>query len=106
MALFREDLVGLRTLVTGGGGTGLDDYLATLGAEIDGQPLGAVLLAQIDATDRAAATLGDGYQQAVADRSPQAEALYAETGTLLRLIKTDLANWLGVSITFSDNDGD
>ncbi|MEM7788313.1 MAG: imelysin family protein [Bacteroidota bacterium] len=106
MALFRSDLAGLRALVTGGGGTGLDDYLVTLDAEIDGQPLGEALLAQIDATDQAAAALGDGYRQAVAARSPQAEALYDETRTLLRLVKTDLANWLGVSITFSDNDGD
>ena len=106
MDFFRNDLAGLRALVTGGGGTGLDDYLATLDAEIDGQPLGQVLLDQIDATDQAAAALGDDYQQAVAVRSSAVEALYQETRTLLGLIKTDLANWLGVSITFSDNDGD
>lgn len=106
VALFRADLAGLRALLTGGGGTGIDDYLATLDAEIDGQPLGAALLAQIEATDRAAAALDGRFGEAVAERSPAAEALYDETGTLLRLIKTDLANWLGVSITFSDNDGD
>lgn len=106
LALIREDLVGLRALVTADGGTGLDDYLATLDAEVDGQPFGDVLLAQIDATDAAAAAITPSLRDAITSDPETIRVLYDETGDLLRLIKSDLANWLGVSITFSDNDGD
>ncbi|MEM1041606.1 MAG: imelysin family protein [Bacteroidota bacterium] len=104
--LFRDDLAGLRALVTGGGGTGFDDYLVTLDAEVDGRPFGEVLLAQIDATDAAMAALGMPLHDAVTDNPDAARAVYDETISLLRVIKVDFAGWLGVSITFSDNDGD
>ncbi|MEM1269135.1 MAG: imelysin family protein [Bacteroidota bacterium] len=106
IALFREDLAGLRALLTADGGTGLDDYLETLDAELDGQPFAAALLAQIDATDQAAAAVTPSLRQNLSANAGASQALYDETITLLRLIKTDMANWLGVSITFSDNDGD
>ncbi|HIG73654.1 MAG TPA: hypothetical protein EYQ24_03480 [Bacteroidetes bacterium] len=106
VALYRETLAGVRALVTGGGGTGLDDYLVALGAEIDGQPVGAAVLAQIDATDAAAAALQAPLREAVVSDPEGVRAVYDEAGELLRLLKTDMANWLGVSITFSDNDGD
>lgn len=102
--LIRAELAGLRALVTGGGGTGLDDYLAAL--DLDDRPLGEVVLERIDAADDAAAAIGMPLEQAVTEHPQAVRALYDASGALLRSVKTDLANRLGVSITFSDNDGD
>ncbi|MEL6616329.1 MAG: imelysin family protein, partial [Bacteroidota bacterium] len=106
VALYREALAGLRDLFTSGGGTGLDDYLTALDAEIDGQPVGAAVLAQIDETEAAIDALGMPLREAIESNPEAVRTVYAEAGDLLRIVKVDLANWLGVSITFSDNDGD
>ncbi|MEM8558743.1 MAG: imelysin family protein [Bacteroidota bacterium] len=104
--LFAANLDGMRALVTGGGGTGLDDYLATLDATFGGQPFGAALLAQLDATQAAVDALGPTLFDAVANNPTGGQAAHDAGGDLIRIIKVDLANQLGVSITFSDNDGD
>lgn len=104
--LIREDLAGLRALVTGNDGTGLAAYLDALDAESDGQPFSGTLLARIDAMDAATAALTPSLRDAVVNDAEASRQVYDESLELLRAIKTDLANWLGVSITFSDNDGD
>ncbi|MEM1094604.1 MAG: imelysin family protein [Bacteroidota bacterium] len=104
--LLRAQVDGMRTLVTTHDGVGLDDYLVSLDAELDGQPMGAALLANLDALDAALAAIPGSMRDALV-RDPEAVQLaYDEAVNLLRLVKTDVAGWLGVSITFSDNDGD
>jgi len=104
--LLRAQLVGMRTLVTANDGVGLDDYLVSLDAEIDGQPMGTALLAHLDALDAALAAIPGSMRDALAQEPSAVQPAYDEAVNLLRLVKTDVAGWLGVSITFSDNDGD
>ncbi|MEM6325674.1 MAG: imelysin family protein [Bacteroidota bacterium] len=106
IAVYRETLAGLRALMTSGDGTGLDDYLVALDAQIDGQPVGAAVLAQIDETDAAIGALDASLRTSIETDPEAVRAVYDEAGDLLRIVKVDMANWLGVSITFSDNDGD
>ncbi|MEL7362081.1 MAG: imelysin family protein [Bacteroidota bacterium] len=104
--LFEANLDGLHALVTANGSTGLDDYLDTLDATFGGQPLGTALLAEIDATEAAVDQLGSTIFDAVGTNPTGGQAAHDAAGDLLRIVKVDLANQLGVSITFSDNDGD
>ncbi|MEM8601548.1 MAG: imelysin family protein [Bacteroidota bacterium] len=104
--LFEANVEGMRALVTAGGGTGLDDYLATLDATFDGQPFGVALLAQLDATEAAVNALGPTLFGAVEANPTGGQAAHDSGGDLIRIVKVDLAAQLGVSITFSDNDGD
>ncbi|MEM6784049.1 MAG: imelysin family protein [Bacteroidota bacterium] len=104
--LFEANLEGMRALITAGGGTGLDDYLATLDATFDGQPFGSALLAQLDATEAAVEALDPTLFDAVSANPTGGQAAHDSGGDLIRIIKVDLAAQLGVSITFSDNDGD
>ncbi|MEM6645744.1 MAG: imelysin family protein [Bacteroidota bacterium] len=104
--LLRAQLVGMRTLVTANDGVGLDDYLASLDAQIDGQSMGEALLANLDALDAALAAIPGSMRDALAQDPEAVQSAYDEAVNLLRLVKTDVAGWLGISITFSDNDGD
>ncbi|MEM8488138.1 MAG: imelysin family protein [Bacteroidota bacterium] len=104
--LFSAEVDALRAIITANGGTGLDDYLVTLDAEFEGSPLGEVILAQLDRLEAEISGQTGSLKALVQDNPDALMPAYAETGQLLRLVKADLANWLGVSITFSDNDGD
>jgi predicted lipoprotein len=111
VALLRAELSGLRALVspTASGGTdrkGIDALLLDLGAEIGDEPLGEALLGQIDAADAALAALDGSLYDAVTNDPEAVRTAYDEALALHRLVKTSLANWLAVGVTFSDNDGD
>ena len=101
--LARAELDGLRELVSG---TGLNALLDDLDAEIEGRPLSAALLGQIADADAALGAIETPLHTAVEDSPEAVQAAYDEALALHRLIKTNAANWLAVSVTFSDNDGD
>ncbi|MEM6528947.1 MAG: imelysin family protein, partial [Chloroflexota bacterium] len=82
------------------------DYLDFLGAELDGEPLSDVLNAQIDTTIAALQAIESPLHIAVVEDTVTVEAAYDEAVTLLRLVKTDTASQLGITVTFTDNDGD
>ena len=104
--LARADLAGLRALLTADGGMGLGALLDDLDARLDERPLAPALLEQLDAADAALGALDRPYSAAVTETPEAARRAYDEALALHRLIKTNLANWLAVSVTFSDNDGD
>lgn len=84
----------------------LADYLDFLGAELNGEPMSEVLNAQIETTIAALEAIDTPLQVAVVEDTATVEAAYNEAVTLLRLVKTDAAAQLGITVTFSDNDGD
>ncbi len=104
--LMLEDLSGLRMLMTADGGTGLDDYLAAFDVKIEGVLLGEVILNQIDHTEKSLSNLPGSIKTLVTSDPALLLPAHEATKELLRLIKTDMASWLSISITFSDNDGD
>lgn len=85
---------------------GFNDYLDFLGAEYQGQPLSAAIDAQIEQTIAALEAIEPPLSTAVLDNPDTVERAYDETKMLIVLLKTDMANQLGLTVTFSDNDGD
>jgi predicted lipoprotein len=86
---------------------GYDDYLDSLGADdAGGAPLSAAIDAQITASMTALQAIDRPLEEAVRTETAQIEGAYDAIKSLLVLIKVDMANKLGITITFSDADGD
>ncbi|MBE2223059.1 MAG: imelysin family protein [Anaerolineae bacterium] len=97
---------GLQTTFNGGAGAGLDDYLDFLGAEYEGEPLSEVIDAQFVVSLAALDAIDGSLETAVSTHPEQVDAAYEELHTLLVLLKVDMPNHLGITLTFNDNDGD
>ncbi|MEZ4590081.1 MAG: hypothetical protein R3D55_02920 [Chloroflexota bacterium] len=69
-------------------------------------PLSQVIDAQFVTTLAAFDEIEGSLHTAVTTNPNQVNAAYDEVRTLLVLIKADMANHLGVTLTFNDNDGD
>ncbi|MBK8899597.1 MAG: imelysin family protein [Anaerolineaceae bacterium] len=97
----------MQAIYTGGDGLGFDDYLDFLAAKsADGEPLSQAIDAQFHTTLAAFDAIEGTLHTAVTDHPDQVNAAYEEVRTLLVLLKVDMANHLGVTLTFNDNDGD
>ncbi|WP_161889297.1 imelysin family protein [Pontibacter russatus] len=90
----------------GANGPGLDDYLDHVEAAYNGGPLSAAIEAQFDAALAAAETVEGPLSEAVATQPEAVTAVYDALQKLIVLTKTDMPSALGVTITYSDNDGD
>jgi hypothetical protein len=88
-------------------GTGLYDYLKTLNiTSTFGGNLADDIIAQIDVCKVKVNECGPEYEQTLIDNRTKADALFLETKKLLVLMKVDLPSAFGVSITYTDSDGD
>jgi predicted lipoprotein len=106
LAQIQHDLTTVENAFTGGDGLGLDDYLDYLGAESEGVPLSQKINEQFAATHAALQAIELPLATAVTNDTATVQAAYDELRKLLILIKVDMANQLGVTITFNDSDGD
>lgn len=108
----QHNLTGLERLFTGAGptgstGPGFNALLDYLEATYNGQPLSAAILAQINDCRAKAQALGTGpLSDAVRQNPTGVTALYDSLKQLLVLVKVDMVSAVGVTLTFSDNDGD
>lgn len=91
---------------TGGDGPGLDDYLDFIGAMYGEEPLSQVIVRQFDAALAALRATDGPLETSVQSNPSQVETAYQETLSLLTLLKADMVNQLGLTLTFNDNDGD
>ncbi len=88
-------------------GAGLYDYLKTLNfTSTFGGELADDIIAQIDVCMAKVNECGSDYSVTVNANKPKADALFLETKKLLVLMKVDVPSALGVSITYTDSDGD
>jgi len=101
-----HNLIGLRDAFTGAEEIGFDDYLDFLAAEYNGEQLSDAIIAQIDATITSLQALEQPLAIAVVESPDTVLAIQNEVTQLLILLRVDMANQLGVTITFNDNDGD
>lgn len=99
-------LEGIQTAFNGGDGLGFDDYLNYLEATYQDEPLSATINAQFEQSLAALRAIDGPLEQAVVQDLPQVMTAMAEIETLLLLLKVDMTNQLGVTLTFNDNDGD
>jgi predicted lipoprotein len=88
-------------------GIGLYDYLKTLNfTSTFGGNLADDIITQIDVCIAKVNECGADYSVTVDADKPKADALFLETKKLLVLMKVDLPSAFGVSITYTDSDGD
>ena len=87
-------------------GPGLDDYLHHVGAMYNNKPLAEAIIEQFDAALAAVAAVPAPLDEAVISHPQEVNQVYEELQKLIVLTKTDMPAALGVSITYTDNDGD
>ncbi len=85
---------------------GLADYLDYLEAGDRPQPLSTAINEQIETTIVALEAISPNLQTAVTEDPETVQQAFDEAKKLVILFKADMANQLGITVTFSDNDGD
>lgn len=108
LTLAKAHLDACRHAFTGGEGTGLDDLLEELDAfhSPSNQTLTNAILAQFDEGETALNQLADPLSGEIENNPDLVEAAYDELQAAVVLLKADMPSALGISITFTDNDGD
>jgi len=94
-------LEGAQAIFAGRNGWGLKDALKQVNPEVETR-----LREQFDATIRAARAIGAPLELAATNNRAALQKAYDETRKLEVLVKVDVVSALGVTLTFSSNDGD
>ena len=100
-----DNLAGVRSmyLTTYDGRTGLSFHDAVAARDPE---LAAAIVAQLDATEAAVAAIALPLDRAVLETPEVVNAAFESTKELFRLMAVDMVTVLGVTLGFSDNDGD
>lgn len=96
----------LREVFASESGIGFDDMLYEVGATKNGIPLAEAILAIFDQAIGEGEAIPDPLSQQILDNPDPVEIFYQTLQSNVVLLKTDMTSALGVSITYSDNDGD
>ncbi|HEX2534637.1 MAG TPA: hypothetical protein VHK69_12920, partial [Chitinophagaceae bacterium] len=93
--------------LNGTNGPGLKSYLEALGQNnANAATLASNIATQFGVIDTKAAALGNSVYDAVVNNRPAVLALYDEFQKQVRYLKVDMASALGITISYTDNDGD
>ena len=104
-----DNLTGIEQTITGDGvtnGIGLADLLRHVDAKYGDIDLSTLILQQIQTIRGKIEGIQAPLPEAVVNNTEAIQQLYDELKKLVVLIKVDVANNLGVMITYTDNDGD
>ena len=85
---------------------GLDDYLDLLGAGYDGVLLSQIIRDQMVRIRESIEAVDLPLRQAIENDYASVARIFQESRVLLTMLKADMVSQLGLTITFSDNDGD
>jgi predicted lipoprotein len=100
-------LENLKTVLQGKNGDGLYDYLKYLGTTSTiGGNLADDIMTQIDLCIQKASACGPDYTSTLINNKSKADELFLEVKKLTVLLKVDVPSAIGVSISYTDNDGD
>ena len=105
-AIRAEKAVFMGQSSSGANGPGLDDYLDHVEAPYNGGLLSEAIEAQFDAALAAAEAIQVPLSEAVTSQPEAVTKVYDAMQKLIVLTKTDMPAALGVTITYTDNDGD
>ncbi len=97
----RAQIEGMEDVYSGSGGLGVGDLVAVLSEEADQR-----MLDSLAAVLAAIGELPKPLARAAEDRDPEAQAVYDALLELSRTLNTEVVSLLGISVGFSDNDGD
>ena len=103
LADLRDELLGLQAVYQGAGESalGISDLVRPLSGDTDQRMRG-----QLTAAIAAADAVDGPLRVAIAERPEQVNALYDRLADLQRILATEAVSLLGVSVGFSDTDGD
>lgn len=105
-----RNLDGINALLNGNlqgtQGNGLYTYIDAVDPMADGVKLSDKIKGQMQLCYTAAANVNGSLKTAVVNNPQQVDALWIELKKLTVLLKVDMTGVLGVTVTFSDNDGD
>lgn len=102
LALMSANLESLRQILD----AGLDDYLDYLDRSPADRKLSSAIRTQIETALDAIAGVPVPLSRAVTEAPAEVERAFEALRPLLVFVKTDMAALLGITVTFSDNDGD
>ena len=102
----KANLQAMKAAFDGGSGQGLDDLLNYVKAQKNGQNLSTVVDNQFDDAISKIDAVNPPYATAVSGQTAKIQAEFNSLKTLIAYLKVDVANNLGVTITFTDTDGD
>ncbi|MEL6673069.1 MAG: imelysin family protein [Bacteroidota bacterium] len=107
LSLIMENLKGVKASFLGDPSLpGMDDLLDHLDARSNNQMLSELIIQQLDLSIQKVAVAPGPLVKTVETDGPILEDLYQTIRTCLGYIKVDMANHLGILITFKDTDGD
>ena len=106
LPVMKANIQAMKAAFDGGSAQGLDDLLNYVKAQKNGQNLSAVVDAQFDDVITKMNAITPPYATAVNSQKTQVQAVFTSLKTLIAYFKVDVANNLGVTITFTDTDGD
>lgn len=102
----KTNLQNMKTAFDGGSGQGLDDLLNYLKAQKNGKNLSVVVDSLFDNIGTQINAINPPYATAVGSQTQQLKDMFGSLKLLISYFKVDIANNLGVTITFTDTDGD
>jgi predicted lipoprotein len=106
LPVMKANVQSMKAAFDGGSGQGLDDLLDYVKAQKNNQNLSAVVNAAFDDIVVKINAITPPYATATGSQTQQLKDLYTALKTLIAYFKVDVANNLGVAITFTDTDGD
>ena len=106
IAVMLENINVIEKTFKGGSGSGFDNYLDNLKVTNDKGPLSQQINDQIVRFRNAVKTLNEPYAETLVSNKADVDKAWVEGKILLRLLKLDMTSALGISISYTDNDGD
>lgn len=106
LPVMKANVLAMKAAFDGGSGQGLDDLLNYVKAQKNGQNLSTVVDSQFDDVITKMNLINSPYATAVGSQKQQVQDVFTSLKTLIAYFKVDVANNLGVTITFADTDGD
>ncbi len=106
LPVMKANIQAMKAAFDGGSAQRLDDLLNYVKAQKNGQNLSAVVDAQFDDVITKMNAITPPYATAVSGQKAQVQAVFTSLKTLIAYFKVDVANNLGVTITFTVTDGD
>jgi len=105
-AQIRANLNALLKMFTGAQGLGFDDYLDAVSADYGAIPLSKQMTESIYSALDALESVDQSLAKTILEKPERVEQVYSASKNLLIMTGVDMANQLGITVTFSDNDGD
>jgi predicted lipoprotein len=106
LPVMKANIQAMKTVFDGASGQGLDDLLNYVNAQKNGQNLSTIVDNQFNDVINKINLINSPYATAVTSQKQQVQDVFNSLKTLIAYFKVDVANNLGVTITFADTDGD